>query len=430
MTLPVPPEFAGPTDGDGSGNYPGSGHAWSGQPLRSPPAAPYFVPATGIAAEEVNYEFGVFADFLAGAYALDVAMPALNWTTLQIGGVAFATKAATTGANWDALNKRWMVCAGDAAGTSANNCFSNAGFGDVTDDWLSIDNGGGLGSGCFVDVVNDGTNFIGINATGLSYGGNGAFHVFRTVNGRTANWGTFTLNAGTFAGGRLYLFGGEAYAIFSTAYGSTLLDIFRSVDHGVTWLSVLASTTTGGEDVLVADNGTTMVVMPKNASTGYYTGSVASWTAHTNPFAGQVMQGLVFCGGLFIAITNDLTVVPGTIGVANNTYTYQSADGITWNLVSTVTSFTSFGLAAATGRGTLATITQDLGTGDGTGAIFSALSADFGVTWYRSGFVLPHESGTVIHPAFLRGSPNGFFAAAFTTGRFSRYAGLPASPLT
>lgn len=425
MAIPPLPTFAEPTDGDGAGNFPGGGHPWSGQPLRSAPAAPYFTPGTAIAAEEANSVLGTFADFMRTAFYLAAASPALNWGELQVGGVAFATYAAITGASWDDVRKRWLVFAGDAAGTGAGNAMSTAGFGDVTD-WASLDNGGGLGGQPLTDVTFDGTNYIGIAVQTSDQ----TIHCYTTAPGRAVNWGApvFTSNAAAYVSGRLYQFGPNIYALFVS--DDPRLEIRTSVTHGASWTSSLVSLTVGGDDVLVADNGTFMVVMPKNSLLGYYTGSDGAWAMQANPFGGKVMQGLVFAGGVFVAVCSDSFINVSSGGDGGNTYVYQSPDGVTWTLVKTLGSLSLWSVAAASAAGVIAAITYDQGAGDGTGAVFGAFSLDLGVTWYRSQFTLPHEAGTALHPSFLRASPTGFFAGNYTTGRFSTNYGLPAAPLT
>jgi hypothetical protein len=57
-TKPTPPTFAT------EANYPAGSSSWNGQALRQAPVTDYFIPATGAAAEEMNYEFGAICDYL------------------------------------------------------------------------------------------------------------------------------------------------------------------------------------------------------------------------------------------------------------------------------------------------------------------------------------------------------------------------------
>lgn len=390
----------------GTGNYPAGAFPWSATPKVVAPGYNFFTPASAPAAQELNYVFGGMSD----ASAAGVAAQGASWRGLS--PVSTTGYTAWMSGAFDSNKNRWLVAAGVAAGTGACEVFASRGLGDL-DYSVAVSDGSGIGiGGKITGVAFDGTKYF---AAHVKQSDSSA-RVYSCSPGGA--WAVSVNPSGlVYRDIQLYQLGGKVYALLG-ASDSLHTSILYSGDSGATWNGPYAfSVMPSNQGLLVADNGTTMVVMPvASAPSTYVTGSLGTWANRSGAFLAtntQIPYGLAFepTLSMFVLVTS---------GSDNKVHTWQSQDGATWNEVGTpLASFNGAvrGLAV-TAAGCLCLIADD-----GT-ANYTAYSVDGGVTWRWSQNTLAEPGFTALTYPRIYASPVGFWSMNSGTSRFSHTSGL------
>lgn len=412
MARPKAPTFATET------NYPAGPNPWNGQPLRLAPPSDYFTPNTGAAPEEINYELGTICDYLGNANAWNSVAPGqagLDWRPFS--PVSTTPYTAFMAGWWDPSNFQWLIAAGNSSGTGTCDVFMSKGLGDA-DYGTAVSNGAGITvGGRITDVFYDGTQFW---AALIKSSDSSLCLYYCSPGGAWTLADNFLAGTATITDAKFDQRGSTWYVVVSssTALIGTVYYVFGG---GTTWTGPSLAVNGTGAGTCVANNGTTSVAFavatsPANYGTAGTLDGGTAWTQHSASFMNHTNEepiGVVWSSAdnLFILVT-----VYGTTPSAMATYT--SPDGLTWTLVSTLTSSFTPDCLAVTGYGCLAATTHDFGGGNCV-----MYSVDAGATWHRSGCFLTHTSVT-LQPCRVYASPVGFWAMNCGTSRFSRLYGL------
>lgn len=405
--------------------YPAGSNAWSSTVVQVNPNYSVFTPGQAVSAQELNFLYAqLFQASAAGASVVGA-----SWR-VNLDVVTVTGEASYTGAKWDPISNRWLLCVNSSnTGTPGTSyVLASIGCGDADFAPGNASNIGGASQAIppspstniwTTDAVNDGSHYfaVGVGGAGTTFiyrtSGSGWAQVFSAADN------TFDVRTTTFAGQICVC---EVTSIAVNLYFSAVGD--GASGHWSAFTGVLQ----GGDGINIAQNGSILVAFPHNTSgISLYATSVdgknlvghstTGFMTATNETAESVCWSPA--DSLFFLATGDS---------GGNTRFYSSPDGLAWTLVSGP--FAGFGLAAtsvaATSEGILAAILSDASNN-----CFAVYSVNQAASWNYAPMRLaaPGFGVNFMFPKVVA-SPTGFCALNDEALRFSACAGTHAVALT
>lgn len=408
-----------------TGNFPPGPDPWATRPLAVQPAGTFFTPNTKPAAEDFNWLFGNLVNDVASVFQQVGQTAGQNWhqplIVSRLGGAA-----------WDAVNGRWFfglvgVDGGGGQGISLNYTQN------TENSSLALQYGNAISTSANLQIqsilVGAGSGFYLVGVVNFNTGVGTVY----SINGTSfpnyvVSLGSITatdiqldrfVNYLIFAGDSTPTAATVSYSATGLASSWTTATIPASLQSVVKWRTAKSATA-----IVAFDKGNTAQTKYMRSTDG------VAWTERTIALAaGASVQGVAYGLGPFGAAF----IVAATNSGGTGLDTWISYDdGLTFSLISSVTSINAWDIAALGSLWVIIDQHADPTVGSEYASRF-AMSVDGGLTWrwvlndIRSGVAYTNRYGV---DSRIYAGDTDFYAANSTNQTISLNQGVPPTALT